>query len=155
LTVINSPILEALTEFFTAEGWPFHKIEGEDNLQIGFQGENGLWNCFTKARDELNQLLFYSVCPVLAPLGKRGAVAEFIARANYGIVVGNFEMDYETGVIRYKTYLSADGIRLTNQVIRQVVFPNLLIMDQFLPGLLKTIYGEISPAKAVEASEFW
>jgi len=156
LTVSNGTILEALAEFFTGEGWPFHKMEDEENsLQIGFQGDNGLWNCFAKAREETNQVLFYSICPVIAPPGKRGAVTEYITRANYGIVTGNFEMDIESGIIRYKTYLSAEGITLTPQVIRQVVFPNLLLTDKFLPGLLKTVYSDISPAEAWESADFW
>lgn len=156
MTVSESPILEALVEFFTGEGWPFHKMEDEENsLQIGFQGDNGLWNCFAKAREETSQILFYSICPVIVPPEKRGAVAEYITRANYGIVTGNFEMDLDSGVIRYKTYLSADGITLTPMVIRQVVFPNLLITDRFLPGLLKTVYSDISPTEAVESSDFW
>lgn len=156
MTVSDSPILDALVEFFTGEGWPFHKMDTEENsIQIGFQGDNGLWNCFAKAREDANQLLFYSICPVIAPPEKRGAVTEYITLVNYGLAIGNFEMDLESGVIRYKTYLSTEGISLTTEIIRQVVFPNLLITDRFLPGLLKTVYSEISPAEALEASSSW
>lgn len=152
----DSPILEALVEFFTGEGWPFHKMENEENgIQIGYQGDNGLWNCFAKAREETSQLLFYSICPVIAPPEKREAVTEYLTRVNYGIVTGNFEMDLGSGVVRYKTYLSAEGINLTPDIIKQVVFPNLLLMDKFLPGLLKTVYSEISPLDAMNEAGFW
>jgi len=45
---------------------------------------------------------------------KRGAVAEFINRANYGIIIGNFEMDFADGEIRYKTSIDVQGDKLTS-----------------------------------------
>ena len=32
---------------------------------------------------------------------KRQDIAEYLTRANYGMVMGNFEMDYSDGEIRY------------------------------------------------------
>ena len=37
-------------------------------------------------------------------------MAEFLTRANYGIMIGNFEMDFNDGEVRYKGALEyADG----------------------------------------------
>lgn len=35
--------------------------------------------------------------------------AEFLTRANYGLVFGNFEMDMHDGEIRYKTFVPCGG----------------------------------------------
>ena len=54
------------------------------------QGENGSWTCYAQTREDDQQFLFYALCPIRAPDKKRAAVAEFITRANYGMVIGNF-----------------------------------------------------------------
>ncbi len=40
--------------------------------------------------------------PVKAPEEKRLAIAEFVARANDGLRIGNFELDFGDGEVRYK-----------------------------------------------------
>jgi hypothetical protein len=93
----DGQFFEEIVNFFEEDNWPFVQIEGESVLQIVFQGENGKWTCYAKARDDQEQFVFYSVCPVNAPDSKRLAVAEFLTRANSGMIIGNFEMDFSGG----------------------------------------------------------
>jgi hypothetical protein len=51
------------------------------------------------------------------PEAKRQAMAEFLTRAKYGLCMGNFEMDFGDGEVRYKASLDiADG-ELTAKMI--------------------------------------
>ncbi len=93
----DGQFFEEIVNFFEEDNWPFVQIEGESVLQIVFQGENGKWTCYAKARDDQEQFVFYSVCPVNAPDSKRLAVAEFLTRANSGMIIDNFEMDFSGG----------------------------------------------------------
>ena len=52
------------------------------------------------AEDELFQVFGYS--PVRVPEGARPAIAETIARANYGLRVGKFELDIDDGELRFQ-----------------------------------------------------
>ncbi len=49
------------------------------------------------------------------------AVAEFITRANFGIVIGNFEIDFSDGEIRYKTSIDVEGDRPSFALIKRLV----------------------------------
>lgn len=146
-------IFEEMINFFSADEWPFVQLPGQPALQISFQGENGKWNCYARAREEQKQFVFYSICPVNAPEDKRLAVAEFITRANCGMMLGNFELDFSDGEISYKTSIDVEGDRLSSVLIQRLVYANVMMMDEYLPGILSVIYGNVSPSEAIAQIE--
>jgi hypothetical protein len=147
------PIYSAMVDFFEDDKWPYSVVPGEPVLSMHFVGENGHWVCYAQARDEQQQFVFYSVCPMAMPDFKRDAVAEFVTRANYGMIIGNFELDYNDGEVRYKTSLDVEGTYLSPPLIRQAVYANVLMMDRYLPGILSLVYTGITPAEAVAQVE--
>lgn len=146
-------IFNTLIEFFEEDDWDFTWVEGLSVLNVDFSGKYGTWTCYAQARELQQQFVFYSVCPVKAPEDRRHAIAEFITRANYGLILGNFELDYGDGEIRYKTSVDVEGSTLTHAMIRQMVYANVLIMDRYLPGIMNVIYGSQSPADAIRSVE--
>lgn len=146
-------IYQEMVNFFKQEDWFFIPIEQEPVLQMAFQGKSGKWTCYARARDEQQQFIFYSVCSVNAPENKRQAIAEFIARANYGMILGNFELDFRDGEIRYKTSIDVGDDKLTYELIRQVVYTNVMMMDKYQPGIMSVIYSDVSPEEAIKQIE--
>jgi hypothetical protein len=149
----DGQFFEEIVNFFEEDGWPFVQIEGERLLQMVFQGENGKWTCYAKARDDQKQFVFYSVCPVNTPDSKRLAVAEFLTRANSGMIIGNFEMDFEDGEIRYKTSIDVEDDSLSCALIKRLVYANVMMMDAYLPGIMSVTYGDVTPLDAIAQIE--
>jgi hypothetical protein len=152
-TTSSKQILEEIIDFFTEDDWPFTKIKGEPVLLTAFQGENGKWNCSAKVREEQEQFVFYSICPVNAPENKRLAIAEFLTRANTGMIIGNFELDFADGEIRYKTSIDVQGDFLSFELIKQLVYANVTMMDEYLPGIMSVIEGDVEPKDAIAQIE--
>jgi hypothetical protein len=146
-------LLQAVEGFLTEDDWPIHQIEGKDVLRSGFQGENGQWNCYAQANDENHIFIFYSVCPVTIPTEKRDAVAEFLTRANYGLLVGNFELDYADGEVRYKSSLDVENSSLSQPLFHNLVYANVWMMDRYLPGIMEVTYGNAFPLDAIRKIE--
>jgi len=146
-------VLDAAVSFFKEDGWSFTQLDDRPILKLGFHGDNGQWNCYAQAREEQAQLLFYSVCPLNAPEDRRMVVAEFLTRANYGLFIGNFELDMTDGEIRYKTSIDVEGDRLSPALVRPLEYANVLMMDSYLPGIMSVIYGDVAPAEAVAKAE--
>jgi hypothetical protein len=149
----GGPIYRAMVDFFEDDNWPYTPVPGEPVLSLHFVGKSGHWICYAQAREEQQQFVFYSVCPMAMPDFKRQAVAEFVTRANYGMIIGNFELDYNDGEVRYKTSLDVEGTELNLALIRQAVYANVLMMDRYLPGLLNLVYTDVTPAQAVAEVE--
>ncbi|MEH2032173.1 MAG: YbjN domain-containing protein [Nostoc sp.] len=146
-------IFEEMVNFFKADDWPFVQIEGQPVLQIVFQGENGKWTCYANTRIEQQQFIFYSLCSVNAPEDKRLAVAELLTRANSGMLIGNFELDFADGEIRYKTSIDVEGDRLSYAIIRRLVYANVTMMDRYLPGIMSVIYSNATAEDAIAQIE--
>jgi len=149
----DESILETVIDFFTEDDWTFTKLQGQSTLQVACQGENGRWNCYAQAREAQEQFVFYSIYPEVASEDKRLAMAEFLTRANYGLIIGNFEMDFNDGEIRYKTSIDVEGDLLTSDLIKQLVYVNIMVIDQYIPGIQAVIEGRLSAAEAISQIE--
>ena len=149
----SESLLETVIDFFEQEDWPFVQLEDQTTLRFAFRGDNGRWTCYAITREEEKEFIFYSICPVSTPEDKRTAIAEFLTRANYGIVIGNFDLDFSDGEIRYKTSIDLGGDRLSTVLVRQLVYANVLMMDEYLPGIMAMIEGNVSPEEAIKQFE--
>ncbi len=146
-------IYDGFINFFKQDEWPYQEIEGRPLIRTGFAGRNGEWVCFAQAREDMEQFVFYSIAPVKAPAEKYMEVVEFITRANYGMIIGNFEFDYSDGEVRYKTALDVEGGEATFPMLRNLIYINVRTMDRYLPGLMKVIYTHISAEEAIREIE--
>lgn len=152
-TTSNSPIFQTIINLFTENNWHFIQIEEQPALYLTFPEKNGQYDCYAQAKEEQKQFIFYSVCPTKVPKPKRRAVAEFLFRANYGIIVGNFELDFNDGEIRYKTHSDLKYNFLVSEAIKELVYTNVMMMDRYLPGITSVISGKVSPEEAIRAIE--
>lgn len=146
-------LYNAVVDYLTEDGWHFGVAQEDVALHFGFQGRNNLWQCLCIVDEDKGFVRFYSIAPVIVPEESRGAVSEFLTRANYGLPLGNFEMDYRDGEVRFKTSIDVEGGELTPTMIENLLKSNLTTMDQYLPGLMRVLYGNVAPAAAVEAIE--
>lgn len=146
-------ILETLKRFLTEDDWNFEEIEGRDALRMGFQGTDGSWMCIAQAREEQEQFVFYSILPVRVPEDRRSAIAEFLTRANYGMILGNFELDFSDGEVRFKTSIDVEGAELLDALIKPMVYANVSMMNRYYSGILAVAHGGADPAQAVARVE--
>lgn len=143
----------ALGEFLKADEWHPQQFEGKHIYRMGFNGKNGQTTCYAQVREDLEQFLFYVVAPVKTPQELRLAVAEFITRANFGLRIGNFELDFSDGEVRYKSSLDFERAGLSPDLIRNAIYPAVQTMDRYLPGLMGVVYGNESPIEAIAKIE--
>ena len=152
-TSSTQSIFQAIVNFFKEDNWPFVQIKGQSALRLAFEGKNGKCDCYAQARETQQQFVFYSVCPVKVPKMKREAIGKFINRANYSMIIGNFELNFADGEIRYKTSIDVEGDRLTSALIKRLVYANVTMMDEYLPGIKSVIEGDVSPVDAIAQIE--
>lgn len=142
-----------LYNFLQEDGWNPQQLPDRQVYRMGFQGRNGLLQCYAQIRIEAEQLICYAQAPIKVPEERRHAVGEYLTRANYGMYVGNFEMDYNDGEVRFKSSIDFEDEVLTFNLIRNTIYPAVRLMDTYLPGLMKVVYGGTDPKAAVDEIE--
>ena len=147
------PIFQKVVEFFQDDGWPFEQLEAEEILRLEYEGENGKWRCFAHVIEESQRFVFLSSQANFVPKLMSLEASEYLTRANFGMEVGNFEMDFSDGTVRYRTSVDVEGGELTSTMIKNMVYLNIAVMDQYLPGLKKVVKDGFEPEKAIEEVE--
>jgi hypothetical protein len=146
-------LFEAVVDYLTEDDWKFNVVKDDTALMLSFRGEAGSWQCFATVDEEKQWFTFYSILPSNVPEEKRVEIAEFITRANYGLIIGNFEMDYGDGEVRYKTSVDVEGGELSPKMIENLMRANLMTMDRYFAGVMGVLYGDRDPAEAIAEME--
>jgi hypothetical protein len=103
------------------------------------------------ADNGLFQVFGYS--PLRVPEGARRLIAETIARANYGLRMGKFEMDCDEGELRFQVAQILTEDRLEDEVIGRLMGTTVAMLDMYLPAVLSVVYGNETPQDAIRCAE--
>ena len=148
-----SQLYDTLVQFFEEDDWTFDRDDNELRLSMRVNGRNTSFRCYARIDEEKQIVMFYTVTDTKVAEAKRPAVAEFITRANYGLYVGNFELDYSDGEVRYKTSIDMEGGELTTRMVDNLVNASVSTFDRYFPGLANVLFADMSPAEAIERIE--
>jgi hypothetical protein len=143
-------IYDTMIEFFRDTGWSLEMAPGQPWVTMGLRGNSGAWRSLAEADNEKERFFFYSFMPVNVPEERRPAMAELLARINYGLALGNFDLDFRDGEVRYRTSIDIAGGRLEPRMMQTLVSINLTVMDRFFPVIMKVIFTAAAPAAALE-----
>ena len=87
--------------------------------------------------------------PIDCPEPKRQACAELLTRINFGMALGCFEMDFEDGMMFFKTTIPYDEEPPKPEQLDNLLSLNMSTMDRYLPAIMQVIYAGVTPAKAL------
>ncbi|WP_184549074.1 YbjN domain-containing protein [Mucilaginibacter sp. FT3.2] len=143
-------MLELLKSYFEQQNWKYSYGEDETRLNVTINGENGSFECIAGYFNEETQggFIFLSIAGSDCPDDKRLQMAELLTRLNFDQYLGNFELDFEAGEVRYKTSIVYNKIQPSLEVIDNLIKFNLTIMDKSLPGIIGLIYNDLTPLEA-------
>lgn len=129
--------------------------EGDDDMiSFRLEDEDGNeWGCLALADEQSEQAIFYSVVLETAPPEHRPEVMKFVTLANYGMQVGNFELDLEDGEVRFKTSVDVEGVELGEGLLRNMVELNILMMGLYHDGLVAVMRGQMTADEAIAEIE--
>ncbi len=142
-------IFDAVHTFLDGEGIKHQLLEGATALRFGFKTEENQWICMAEVREAQDVLLFASILPKHTEEAHRAAMAELLTRINYGLTIGNFEMNYEHGEVRYRTSLDLEGSEVAPTLIRQLLYANLSTVSRYIGLVERVAAGEASPVEAL------
>ena len=146
-------LFKSVLNFFVQDDWNYTEIEAGEAISLEVKMENSNYTCYALADDENKIFQFYSTSPVKIPKKKYLQMAEFLTRANYRLILGNFEMDFRDGEVRYKTSIYAGENELDYPIIKRMVYSNLSTIDDYFPTIMKVIYGGMSAEEAINEIE--
>lgn len=143
-------LLGPVEAFLAEDGWACERDDAA--LRVEVEGGGARWTCVALALPDGDRLVLYGVVPEPCPPDRLAAMAEFVARANAGLALGNFELDYADGSMRFKTSIDVAGDRLSVALVRTLFYSNAAVMHRYLPGIAAVVAGT-APLAAVAGIE--
>jgi hypothetical protein len=146
-------LMDTVQMLLTSDEWHFEQVEGKDIIRCAVKGDNVSFKLHFRANEDAERLTVYCVSPNAVPEDKRGIVAEYITRANYGLSLGNLEMDMNDGEVRSKAAVDVEGGELTPTMAGSVRNCAVNLMDQYYPGLMAILFSGQTAAAAIKQVE--
>jgi hypothetical protein len=152
---------EVVLGWFEDDGWNLTPSDDGHTWVASVEGENGRWPVLVQVFADRGVFACYSLAPVSPPASRHAEVLAYLTRANAGLVTGNFEVDLDTGEIRYKTAIDLSDVdeadlasgAVVRALVADLTYTNVATLDRYLPGLLQVVAGSASAADAVAAIE--
>lgn len=146
----------ALVEYVRSQGWK-HRIDVDNEehcvIQLGMNVRGKLSSVRMILVASESDIQSIAVCPMNATEDVRQIVAEYVTRANYGLKVGNFELDFRDGEVRYQSCMvSLDGVPTQKNIERTVDMP-ILMFSRYGDGLVKSLMGFGNPEQDIREIE--
>jgi hypothetical protein len=144
-----SRLRETVIAYLEKRAWPY-EVQGPF-IVSPVAADAGSWTAYFELREDDEQVLVYSMIPERVPVDRRTSVAVFLTRANHGLPIGNFELDFDNGEVRYKTSLDVEGAALEEPLVDHLLLANIVTVGRYLPALKSVTSGADPIASADEA----
>jgi hypothetical protein len=147
---------EAMVDYFNMQGWQFTELERQPILKLNADAIGIKRKCFAIAKEDAlyRKIIFYSVIPVQVEEDDiELQVSELLHRINYRISMGNFAIDWFSGVVHCRTNIEVKKIALNSTLIEPVVNNNLALVSKYFPAILAVNEEEMLPTEALARLE--
>lgn len=142
-------MLELILEHLRGNQIKYQVNEQEGRVEFFLASEDIVLPVTIRVLSELEQVLVHVYYPTLVPKDRRMGVAEFLMRANYGLRMGNFEMDLDDGEIRFKASVDVEGGALTEPMLYNLIRTAVGLTHRYHPGLMALCFSETTPREEI------
>jgi hypothetical protein len=139
---LKEKIYDVLKNIVKKNNWNYieniKELGIEKMLAINVNTDNAQWILVMRAIEEEYRFICYSVLPVEASEDSKLKIMEMITKINYGLKMGNFEMDLDSGEVHFKTGIQflQDFEGNIEQLIEDNISLNVVTMDKYINDLM-------------------
>ena len=144
----KSAVIDAVRDFLDDEGYRYEYNVEREFLRLGFRV-----NCKLKKVRVIIDIkdfgfVVYAIPEISADKDTIAELSKYLTMANYGILNGNFELDYDDGEVRYKSWVGTEYLEsLPRDMIDEPLSVSLMMVERYGDGIAAIAMG-FSDAKA-------
>ena len=148
-----SPLLPVVRGALDEREIAYELNEQNNWIRFTIKGTEASYICLLHADDKTRLVCAYVIPPVWVPESARPAMCEAIARANYGLACGAFDMDVGDGELRYRACIDVEGGELVPTMVHNLVGAGIALCNRYHAAFMRIIYGGATPEEAIGAVE--
>ena len=135
-------------------GYTFSACEESASADLTIIGRTSLLNIRVRVSNDPLLVLILVRMPTVVPDERRAQVAEVVARANYGMMVGCFDYNMSDGMLGYRVSLPLVDAAVTPEQFGAAWRTAFATADHYHRAFCRLLYGDdLSPAEVVAEVE--
>lgn len=142
--------VSSLRRFLAAMGIPASEQATPEGVAFHLDLEGPAEQAIAQVLVEAERFVLHFIFSGYVPPPRRPAMAEFIARANWGSIEGSFELDLDTGALRYRIGLDFTGTPLTDPLLRNALLDGMETVERLAADLVAVAEGRAPAAAGAE-----
>ena len=149
----NPEIVSKVREFLDNDDWnySFDEERGLFRFNLNVDSKLRKLNYIIDVKDD--EYLVYGILPVGGDKDDDEMMtnlAKFVCCANYGLKNGSFELDFNDGEVRFKTYVDCDEQLPGNRVIRNSIYCVAAMVEHYAAGFIEVVFMGADGVAAAE-----
>lgn len=146
--------LATVERVLTEIGWEPQRTEIEEVLMVDFEVDDiPISDAQFEVRVDYERFVCrFNFKDRVAPARENDAL-QFLAYTNYDLVIGNFELDLQTGSIRVKSSIDFSGAVLDGRLIRNAIRSGMDVVEHYADLLVEVISGKKDANEAIREAE--
>jgi hypothetical protein len=142
-------VLDVVKAFLDDADWSY-EIDDGSTFRALYEGDTLVFPVYISADDDKDQLVLYGVLPDNVGEEHRIPVGAFLAALNYGLKIGNFEIDMGDGEVRFRSGVDVEGGSLTPAMVRSLAASCVVNVDLYTSAIGSVASGEMTPLEALD-----
>lgn len=143
---------QKVVESFQADGMALQVHADREIATAGFQRRHGVVRVHFLVDEQQEVFQIYAMVPLTVPEASRPAIAEATTRANYGMRIGKFEMDYSDGDLRFHVANAYVGSQ-DPAMVRRLLFTAVHFADAYFPAFAAIVYAKAEAKAEIDRVE--
>lgn len=152
-------VIELVLGFLHDDEWPHETSEDGSAVVTGYSGDNGQYDIAIETGSDSGLVAIHVDLPVAVKTSADDAealddaafseVVALVCRLNSGLGLGNFDIDFDDGSVRFRVGVLLTDCTLQPQLFRNHLYAAAQAADQFCPLFAKVASGELEHMDAL------
>ena len=135
-------IVDAVRDWLDGEDWHYEYDADRQVIRSGVSLSSKIKSCKILILFHDDSYTVYLCAPISGDVDDLNELNKYLARANYGLRNGNFELDWDDGEIRYKVYVNCEGLEtLPEVIVQESVLCGCAMMERYGNGIAALALG--------------
>jgi hypothetical protein len=143
----------AITAFLKSLGFDYFPHTQQNRVGFTLGSAQADYRFTILITEDLNHLEYIACCPFRVRKELRSSVAELIARANFGMLDGKFEIDMNDGEIRFHLVHALGDGELSVEMVERLYNSCVFTLDRYIPAFMQHIHAGYTPEDAIFHAE--
>jgi hypothetical protein len=133
--IMPSALFAATLSAFDDQGWIYREVPDTEVIEADFEAHHTKVPLHVQVHGEAHIASVVSRSTIPVPKTHRMHVAELIMRTNKELNIGNFELDWDSGLVMFRVTNIFPALHHDERIIATLVHASIAEMDRLTPFL--------------------